>query len=260
MSESALFPPIYQRWLSEKLAGQVRESKATCDRCAMVKPEGLTRDQGPFQDNLKCCTYFPFLPNLSVGALLEQNSSAFRLRFEQAKAQGLLLPVGLYPTPERQRLMEERRDEFGQRADMLCPFFDARTSGCSIWFHRPAVCTTYFCKSDYDEVGFEFWADVEDDLNHFEWVMATELFGRLGLAEEEMQACRDLMSTRPGLERDQLVEKSWGVWRGREEEFYLQAWNESHKISAHEVDEMMGEESLELEETLRARVFMMKST
>lgn len=253
MSQSALYPPIYQRWLSEKLKGTVLETKATCDNCAMVKPEGLTRDIGPFRDDLKCCTYFPFIPNFSLGAMLEADAAAFHVRFEVAKKQGMLLPVGLYPTPERQNEMEEHREQFGQRYDMLCPFFDNSKKGCSIWFHRPAVCTTYFCKSDRDETGFEFWADVEDDLNHFEWVMATELFARLGLDEAEMQACRDLMQTSAGTERENLIKIAWGSWLGREQEFFLAAWKEAQKISADEATELMGEESSDLENSIRQR-------
>lgn len=175
---SDLFPKSYAPWLSSRLRGKVVECLATCDQCAMSNPKvytkHTTRDPGPFLPNLKCCTYFPFIPNFTLGSLPSES-------YALAKAKGLLLPLGLYPTPEHQALVDFYGAQgFGKKADLLCPF--VKSNSCSIWNYRPGVCTSYFCMSDQEEKGLEFWSDVEDYLNHFEWVLASETHRRLGLA------------------------------------------------------------------------------
>jgi Fe-S-cluster containining protein len=257
-SESPLFPPDYAPWLASRLGGTLKETLATCDQCAMVKPSGLTRDAGPFAADLKCCTYFPFVPNFSLGSMLNEDSAAIRLRIETASQQGLLLPVGLYATPERQTAMEKRSRDFGRKRELICPFFDTQSLGCSVWKQRPGVCTTYFCKSDKAESGLEFWSDLEDYLNHFEWTLAVEIFSRMGLGEIEMEMCESIMATEANdPERAILMRGSWGPWWNRKDEFYKLSLGKALAISPSELNEILGEESLELEQTLRQNLLQL---
>lgn len=255
MSQSLLYPQAYSFWLSKRFPGSVVEKLATCDKCAMVRPQGLTRDPGPFEAHLKCCTYFPFVPNFGLGMMLREGGDAASVRLKAAASQGLLLPLGLFASPERESLAKEAGpDGFGRRADLLCPFFDTVAMGCSVWKNRPGVCATYFCKSDRGEDGLEFWSDVESYLNHFEWTLANAVLWRLGFTEEEAEKCEAVMLTEgPGVERDWLLRSAWAEWSGREAEFLLKCDEQARKIEFDEVSELLGPDALELEESLRER-------
>lgn len=225
----------------------------------MVKPEGLTRDEGPFAGDLKCCTYFPFVPNFGLGSMFKEDSAAIRLRIETAGQQGLLLPVGLYATPERQSAMEKRAQDFGRKRELLCPFFDTRSLGCSVWKQRPGVCTTYFCKSDKEESGLEFWSDVEDYLNHFEWTLSVEVLDRMGMGQVEMEMCESIMATEAGdPERAHCLRAAWGKWWERKEDFYRGCHDQALKVTPDELSALLGPESLELEQDLRKKLLQLR--
>lgn len=256
MSQIHLYPPSYSIWLADRLYGTLIETQATCNQCAMIHPEGLTRHPGPFKNELKCCTYFPFVPNFSIGAMILEKDPAIEIRLRTAEAQGLLLPLGLFPTPERTSLMKENRYEgFGQKAELLCPFFNSATLGCAAWKQRPGVCTTYFCKSDRGAEGLKFWSQVEEYLNHFEWAMAQEVFSQLGFEENEMEMCKAVMSTEENdEERTYFVQAAWGSWASKKTEFFLAAFEKSQVISTEKIDLLLGEDFLTLEKYLRSQI------
>jgi Fe-S-cluster containining protein len=255
MAHSYLFPELYSAWLSQRLPGSVGETLATCDACAMVKPSGLTRDPGPFKAHLKCCTYFPYVPNFSLGAMLNEKPEVVRVRLQTAEAQGVLLPLGLFASPERQSLLEELGSEgFGKTDELLCPFYDSVGNVCSVWRQRPGVCTTYFCKSDRGASGLEFWSDVESYLNHFEWAMASEVFSRLGFTDDDMEMCKATMICDELEEREHFVRAAWGDWIERKEEFFKLCFAQALKITPADVGNLLDDDHLALEESLRSRV------
>src|SRR5215470_18692050 len=72
-------PPLYAKWMAELLEGPIpRESRATCDDCAMCEPE--EEQKGPqsnyYDPTIKCCTYIPDLHNFLVGRILSDNDPA----------------------------------------------------------------------------------------------------------------------------------------------------------------------------------------
>lgn len=202
----------------------------------------VTRDPGPFLSSLKCCTYFPFIPNFTLGSLTTNG-------FNLARTSGLLLPLGLYPTPERQALIESFGVQgFGRKAELLCPFFNTTSNFCSIWNYRPGVCTTYFCISDREQNGLEFWSDVEAYLNHFEWILASEVFRRLDLGENEMAFCQALTSSKiEPSEQIYLLEAAWGKWFLKEAEFFQLASTVAQNISDKDLNTLLQPEFLDLE-------------
>lgn len=208
-----------------------------------VYTKHTTRDPGPFLPNLKCCTYFPFIPNFTLGSLPSES-------YALAKAKGLLLPLGLYPTPEHQALVDFYGAQgFGKKADLLCPF--VKSNSCSIWNYRPGVCTSYFCMSDQEEKGLEFWSDVEDYLNHFEWVLASETHRRLGLGENELAFCQAVISPESELsERRYLLEAAWGTWYLKQEEYFKAASMTAQNISDKDLDSLLHPEFLNLEKKI----------
>lgn len=242
---SALFPPSYAPWLTDRLKGSRAESLATCDNCAMVKPTGLTRDKGPFLNHLKCCTYFPFLPNFSLGALPQE-------KLQLAQPRGLLLPVGLFPSAEEQNLIDELGiDGFGRRSELLCPFFETKKNHCSIWEQRPGVCNSYFCKSDEGKKGLKFWKDIESYLNHFEWKLACEVFYQMGFTENELAYCQGAMSAETeDDERLHFEHAAWGKWFDKKYEFYQKSRELALLISPEKVGQLLEPEFLALEAKL----------
>lgn len=262
MSATPLFPESYSPWLASRLPGLVTETIATCDRCAMAPenggPRGLTRDPGPFSSSLKCCTYFPFVPNFGLGGMLRNHGAVARTRLASAGASGLLMPLGLFASPEREALAASVGPEgFGRVPELLCPFFDSASLGCSVWRNRPGVCTTYFCSSDRGAIGLEFWSDVESYLNHFEWTLANEVLYRLGFTDDDLEMSNHAMLTEePGPERDFLVSRAWAEWSDldRREELLLACADRALEVTPAELSSLLGDECLELEESLRARV------
>jgi Fe-S-cluster containining protein len=264
MYRTRFFPAGYSHWLAERLPGEVIESLATCDNCAMVRPKGLTRDPGPFKTNLKCCTYFPFIPNFGLGAILKdaknESSRVGEIRLATAMKNGILLPLGLFPSPEHEQKIAKAGDKgFGQRADLLCPFFDSISSGCSIWKNRPGVCATYFCKSIKGSDGLAFWKDLEDYLNFFEWTVANEALWRLGFTNDDLEKCEAVMLTEPGEEREWMIASAWSEWQGREHQLFDLCLDKAKSISKDELEEILGEEGGEIEESLRFRIRSMFS-
>lgn len=253
MRHSYLFPEFYSSWLSQRLPIAPRESLATCENCAMVNPSGITRDLGPFFGHLKCCTYFPYLPNFTLGALGEE-------QYQAAKKYGVFLPVGLYESLQAQGIRNSFGHQgFGREEKLLCPFFSKSQNSCSIWAQRPGVCTTYFCKSDYGQMGLEFWSKVEKYLNHFEWKMATELMTRMGLNENEIAYCQAVVSPETEEdERDYFIQAAWGKWFSKQREFYQESYKEALGITSSDLDKILDPQFLELEKSIFSQVSTMK--
>ena len=242
---SKIYPQGYEPWLAQRLTISRHETAATCDNCAMVKPSGLTRDKGPFLNHLKCCTYFPYLPNFSLGALSEADLA-------KTYERGILLPVGLYPSIEEQNKKEILGHEaFGKKEELLCPFFDRIKNQCSIWASRPGVCTSYFCKSDQGQKGLDFWKSVESYLNHFEWKLACAVLEKMNLDENVLSYCQAALSPDTDEdERDFFIQAAWGEWNSKKLEFYQEARRLALEISSSEIENLLDPEFLSLEKEL----------
>lgn len=225
MTHSYLYPPSYLRWLKDQFTNPPAESSVDCENCSMANPSGLTRDPGPFKANLKCCTYFPFLPNFSLGQLSEE-------QYHRAKPKGLFLPVGLYESVTARRYRESVGAQgFGQDENLLCPFFDQKKNQCGIWNYRPGVCTTYFCKSDRGQEGLNFWAGVEKKLNDFEWKLATETLRVMNFDQNTLAYCQSAVANETDdEERDFFIQAAWGQWVGQEFQFYQEAFRQACQL------------------------------
>src|SRR6476661_2494548 len=90
-------PQLYRTRVAAVFDREIpRETKATCDDCAMCDQsravpsvDGLNR---LFRPDTKCCTYHPKLPNYLVGALLSDEDPAMaegRRRIEEKFARGV---------------------------------------------------------------------------------------------------------------------------------------------------------------------------
>lgn len=240
--QTKMFPRGYEPWLSERLTALRTETLATCESCAMVKPMGLTRDKGPFLNHLKCCTYFPYLPNFSLGALSTQDLA-------KAESRGIFLPSGLYPSAtEQSKINGFGIDGFGKKSELLCPFFDGVNNQCSIWASRPGVCTSYFCKSDQGQKGLDYWKDVERYLNHFEWTLACYALEKMDMGENVLSYCQ--AATSPETDEDErsfFISAAWGAWALKKQDFYQEARAVALKISSTDFEKIMDPQFIQLE-------------
>jgi Fe-S-cluster containining protein len=187
--------------------------------------------------------------------MLETGSHEIRTRINVAEANGLLLPLGLFASPEHESKIAAAGSEgFGKRPELLCPFFDTFSRGCSIWNFRPGVCTTYFCKSERGENGLAFWADLESYLNHFEWTLANAVLWQLGLTEDDTELCEAAMLTdSAGDERDILLRAAWAGWADRKETFFIESWRCALQMNGDELSSLLGDEALVMEKSLLSR-------
>lgn len=167
---------LYETWLNEALGVPLPpQRRSTCERCAMCH-EGPGRS---FRADVKCCMFYPRLPNFLVGGLLRTQGPQFL-----EKRRDDLRPWGLDRPPARSEalLAANTNGEFGQDPARLCPHFIQEGGGlCGIWTHREAVCATWFCKPDRARVGKALWNDLYRLLTAVEEVLARDNCKVMGL-------------------------------------------------------------------------------
>lgn len=235
-----VLPPLYAGWMSELLPGPIpRESRATCDTCAMV-PTQQQRDarEHYFSPAIKCCTYIPTLRNFLVGRILADNGPASqhgRLTVLDRIAQGVgVSPLGLTQSPVFNLLYERASlSTFGCNRTLVCPHYIADSGRCGIWRHRESTCATWFCKHVRGDVGFSFWrrslqqllVAIEEELCRwcvveldFDDDTLRHLFTAARWNTEGDSLSVESLDNR--VERDSY-KQLWGKWTDREEEFFL---------------------------------------
>lgn len=229
----AKFPPIYAHLLPELFdRPAVEETRATCHECAMCdKGAGAPVAMTYFEPDMKCCTYFPILPNYLVGALLTDDAPELREGQKRVRAR-IAARIGVTPwfvaPPRKQSIMMEASREtgaFGRSRTLLCPYFEPSEKGdCTIWKHRDAVCSTFFCKYDAGLRGYKFWSALKEYLGFVEVSLAMLAARAVDVEVNEPRIPR-LKLTRQDLEdrppTDSDYASYWGKWVGREEEFYV---------------------------------------
>jgi hypothetical protein len=129
------------------------EKKMDCSACTFAR--GDFRDGSDKQEiysaNLKCCTFFPDLPNFAAGFELRKNPAIFD---SLLNGDSLALPLGIIASADYKKKYAEA--EFGTKEDLLCPHFDREALNCGIWNSRPASCVRFVCKSSLGEIVQEF--------------------------------------------------------------------------------------------------------
>lgn len=227
----SLLPELYQPLLPELFDTLApTEQKATCGNCAMCPPKDApppSEDVTYFRPDTKCCTFEPRLPNYLVGAILADERPDLaegrrRIRAKIAARVGVT-PQWLAPPAKREVLFGAAwKNAFGRSLVLLCPYYQSEGGLCTIWRHREAVCSTFFCKYDAAADGEQFWRSVRGLVGYVERVVSWHTTQALlpghstpvdrGLTLEDLE---DL----PPREADHAA--LWGAWAGREEEYYL---------------------------------------
>jgi Fe-S-cluster containining protein len=248
-------PAAHRRFLPRVFdRAEIPERRATCNDCAMCAKAGENKapeaDEISFKPNLKCCTYHPTLPNFLVGAVLSdaapEMAEGRRRMQERIRSRVGVTPQWLSPSRKYRVLLDAARaTSFGRSKVLLCPFFVDDGGLCSIWRHREAVCSTFFCKHEAGAAGHAFWTAQKQLLAQHEVVLsryaahevypdaAEPAFPRMRLTLE------DLEDRAPN---DADYAACWGEWAGREEEFYRRTFELVSSLAQDKVDELLKNE------------------
>ena len=220
------------------------ESKATCGDCAMCPPKGAPSGEGVvyFRPDAKCCTYFPRLPNYLVGAVFRDPEVAEGQRRLRARIAGRIgvTPRWVAPSHKYSLLHEASREAgFGRSTALLCPYFERDGGLCTIWKHREADCSTFFCKYTAGADGRFFWRNVDAYLRRVEAKLAAHAASTLAPASIEPPG--------PGarITLEELEDRTpsaygayWGAWEGREDAFYVACHDLVAALSREDFDRL----------------------
>jgi len=243
-------PVLYQRWVGGWLPdGIPRERNATCADCAMCsdEPGELTRDMGYYDRSLKCCTYFPDLPNFLAGrALAGDNPGAAALRAfvdDGADRHGQANLRVIHPSAKFVTIYDRHHKEgFGRDPKLLCPYAIERDAPegprCGIWQYRNSVCSTFFCKHVKGQTGFQFWQTMRGLLSALEWSLSWWVIAEvLPDPARAFRAGAVNASDRNGLT---LHPDAWRHWPGTRTEFYAACADRVEALSPDEAIAIAG--------------------
>lgn len=256
--------PTYTRWIEEAVGRTfASEPKANCANCTMCQaPTSSLRPS--FLPDVKCCTYWPDLPNFMVGrALRAGGTGAQRLRQQIEQRRGVT-PFGIQASPSYQRRYEEKPGKFGMDLDMICPYYDH--GDCTIWANRNAICQTYFCRSEEGVQGQAIWkqltlllALIEEKLSV---AFATRHLKHPSFYTEGFQpnGTTNRVATRSfkgwidedGTISPALYNALWGEWQGREIAFFEACAHDFAPFTWADILKVVGPEAAVLATRLRA--------
>jgi len=231
-------PEIYRPFLPDVFERpMVEERHATCASCTMCPPP--VPDFPPeayFNPSTKCCTFHPALPNYSVGGLLSDDTDAGaegrrRLRAKIAARVGIT-PAGVLPPARVLLLQRHGKAGFGRAERLVCPYLDRERGACTVWAHREAECATWFCKHNNGFDGRAFWKQLRDYLVTVHVTLGTWVMHELGIDADRIAEgfgprldALDARDLDDGPLPDAAYAAMWGPWAGREEAFYVAAYD-----------------------------------
>jgi len=137
---------------------------------------------------LKCCTFYPFLPNYLVGAVLKSELPGRGVVYQLLKEKKYTLPIGIVAPPAYQKLFYDTQKEgFGESKDLLCPFYDKINNNCGVWEYRSSECSTYFCDALLTKDTRKMWKDLRSKLYKKELAFSQDVMLHSGYSNNEIQ-------------------------------------------------------------------------
>jgi Fe-S-cluster containining protein len=252
-------PELYSSFLPVFFEEQIpTEDLATCDECAICLKEGVSPVPGLtyFSPEVKCCTYYPALPNYLVGAILADQTpdmAAGRRRVKEImKSRSGVTPHGLLPTREyAKRYKRLKKRGFGRFKSLLCPYYTSEDGRCAIWKYRKSTCTAWFCVYITGQFGHNFWTALREYLAHVEGTLANYALQKLDIpphrilsytfaSESDPDTSYPFQDKMKELGADAFHEFLWQEWVNREEDFYLRAFQAVSALSRREFDHITG--------------------
>ncbi len=249
-----LLPQVYSQFLSKEfLSLPIHETKATCDNCLRSRDK---RFEYLYKSHLKCCTFFPFLPNYAVGGILQLNLPAASVVKHKISNQNFSLPLGIFPDLDYQFRFQNKKDkDFGNKENLLCPYYLKDTQNCGIWQFRGTVCTTYYCRSDFGEKGLDFWRKTNDFLSYLEMALAEECLVMMDFSPRDISNQLQFLNKKDFNLRERgqktLADGRYKkFWNGYDnpEHFYKMCYEMVSQIKKSQFSEILGEKGAELHE------------
>ena len=239
-------PEFYKRILPTSVLNlEINETKATCDACIKV-PQ--------YEENLKCCTFHPFLPNYLIGKILrdEEKTPTFVSEVLQHKIskRQYVLPLGIVaPVSYQVEFNELKSKQFGKREDWLCPYYDKVQDRCGIWRNRGSVCTSFYCKSSHGSRGKTFWKKALDYLSYVEMVLCEEALVHLDFSPRQVSELLGYINRHQGtaaeLQSDSLpLKKAQDLWNGYFDDqraFFIKSLEVVESFDKKQMAESMGD-------------------
>lgn len=230
------------------------ETLATCHRCAMTLPDVLPErtPEGFFRPDVKCCSFHPNLPNFLVGAILADNSPEMHAGRDRLRAR-IAARVGVGPVwlaaPRKYTLLflASRKTSFGRSLLLRCPYFDPDAMNCSIWRHRDAVCTTFFCKHVGGTDGEALWRAIESVLRLVERRLAEHAARVMGTSIPNTPTSLDSLTLEDLEERppdSSTYAMLWGDWANQEETYYRACRDIVTRLDRSAFERTLGDEEM----------------
>ena len=249
-------PDLYRKFLPDLFEQTIPvETLATCNDCAMCLKAG----QAPlpnvdyFKPDVKCCSYFPKLPNYLVGALLSDKNPAMdegrkRIREKIHKRIGITQQAVDVPKKYSVLMKLGGTKSFGKNSALLCPYFVNEGGLCSIYKFRDSMCSTYFCKSVAGKQGLKFWDVFHSYLNQIQdtlsWYALDSLNCDVRSIWEYVNNRQNDDLTPEDLDEipadEEMYHDLWRDWFGREEEFYRDCYRVIDSLTKEEFERQAG--------------------
>lgn len=242
----SLLPAFYSQILPDEVLGlPIEELKATCDACIEVPK---------YKEDLKCCTFHPFLPNYLVGQILvdQKRTQTFvsEVMKHKISKREYALPLGIVaPISYQVEFNKDRHEHFGTIQDWLCPYYDQDQNRCGIWRNRGSVCTTFYCKSSKGAKGKKFWKEALDYLSYVEMALAEEALVYLDFSPRQISDQLEFINRFEGTEEElasnsmelKQARKIWNGYFDDQEGFYIKALEIVKSFDKRQMAESMGE-------------------
>lgn len=221
---------------------QLNETAATCDSCLMAR----SSSGYAYRDDMKCCTFWPFLFNFQVGKILKskniptKQAEVIREFIKSPHAQ----PMGIAPSHEYQKkFIKLGLNAFGRSYELLCPYFDKHLSRCGVWEFRGSVCTSFYCVSSYGIQGIEFWGQMEAFMTKIENTLSYDALLMLGIEPTQANLCVQKLPQKLKSQKDS-GEFLWAGINLSREEFYLKSAEYVDSLTEKDFWKIMGNEAI----------------
>lgn len=245
-------PELYFQFLPEIFSKEIpAEIFTDCQNCHMLcnsRSDLGSEASRPFAPDTKCCTFIPQFSNYLAGAVFADNDPSLdegrkKLR-ETIKSRKGIFPHGIYPTKKYSILYELGKAEgFGKSLTLKCPYFLEGKFNCGLWKYREAVCATWFCKHLAQQSGHLFWNSVTKCLKYIEecliaYILKKEKLPVIHPYGENKNISYEDLDELP-LKNDEYSYR-WGIWEGKEEEFYIRSYQYFISLTNEDFLNLMG--------------------
>lgn len=223
-----------------------------------------------YRKDLKCCTFEPYLPNYLVGALFhheKSNQLACNILRKKIEKRNYALPVGMLASVRYQVVFNQRKPEdFGNREDWLCPYYNKENNNCNVWRNRGAVCTTFFCKSSHGKKGLGFWGELNDYLTYVEMALMEEALVNLDFSPRQISDCLEYFNRHEASAKEMKSDtldlatsrKLWNGYFDEQEEFFVKTYRLVKDLDKKQFSEALGFQGEELTEKLFKKMKALK--